>query len=528
MNENRLASPGRRAALKAGTIVGSLFVPSPFAWVWAQSSSDGALKLLRAPKMALVLGNSKYKDAPLKNPANDAQAIGDALKTSGFEVTMRLDANREQLAAAVQEYLKALAAKKAVGLFYYAGHGVQLAWRNYMMPVDMDIDVAADIPKQGVEVNSLLEGLTKAANPMNIIILDACRDNPFGNLKGLDHKGLSQMDAPNSTLLAYATSPGNVASDGEGANGLYTENLLREVKVKDAKIEEVFKRVRLNVRVKSKGAQVPWESTSLEEDFWFQPPAELKRVSEAEKLKLLDAETAVWEKARGSRDPKQIEAYLLQYPAGTYSEVAQLDLDRLLAKQGEKKIEIVNSVENPFSKGTVNANTAYKVGDTYEYQQVEKISRVLQGKASRTITAITDDEVQFSDGSISDLLGNAVRFADGRHVKGVQTVPLEYSIGKRWKSQFVVTFPDGSRFFNESESVIQALERITVPAGTFDAYRIYQRGFAYSSRGPAEIRFMTWRVPGLIRVPVISEEARLVQGREVAGNRRELVSYKQG
>ena len=199
--------------------------------------------------MALVLGNSKYKESPLKNPANDARAVADALKASGFEVTLRVDAGQADMTAAVQAYVQAVSAKKCVGLFYYAGHGVQLAWRNYMLPVDADIDTVADVPKQCVEVNGLLEGLTKASNPMNIIILDACRDNPFGHLKGIDHKGLSQMDAPQSTLLAYATSPGNVASDGEGANGLYTENLLRELRVPEAKVEEVFKRVRLGVRV---------------------------------------------------------------------------------------------------------------------------------------------------------------------------------------------------------------------------------------------------------------------------------------
>jgi hypothetical protein len=296
---------------------------------------------------------------------------------------------------------------------------VQLAWRNYMLPVDMDIDTIADIPRQGVEVHALLEGLTKAANPMNLIILDACRDNPFGSVKGLDQKGLSQMDAPNNTLLAYATSPGNVASDGDGQNGLYTESLLREIKVKDAKVEEVFKRVRLNVRLKSKGAQIPWESTSLEDDFWFQPPAELKKLSEAEQLRQLEEEAAVWDKAKASKDPKLIEGYLLRYPTGGFSELAQLELDKALARQGEKKIEIVNAAENPYTKGSVNANTDYKVGDSYEYRQVDPLSKVEQRRFVRTVTAITDDEVRYSDGFILDLLGNIVRYADGRHVKGL-------------------------------------------------------------------------------------------------------------
>jgi len=220
-----------------------------------------------------------------------------------------MDGGKADMAAAVQAYVQTLAAKKCIGLFYYAGHGIQLAWRNYMLPVDADLDTIADIQKQGVEVNSLLEGITKAANPMNVIILDACRDNPFGNLKGVDHKGLSQMDAPNNTIISYATAPGNVASDGEGANGLYTENLLRELKVPEAKVEDVFKRVRLNVRLKSKGAQVPWDSSSLEDDFYFLPPAQLQKLSQAEKDRLLNEELAAWDRAREAKDPKLIEAF---------------------------------------------------------------------------------------------------------------------------------------------------------------------------------------------------------------------------
>jgi uncharacterized caspase-like protein len=270
-----------------------LFAPG-LARVWAQS--EGAMKLLQLPKIALVVGNSRYKDSPLKNPANDAKAIAAALKSVGFVVNVLLDAQRPTLASAVDAYVKELAAKKCVGLFYYAGHGIQLAWKNYMLPVDMDIDSITDVQKQGVEVHSLMEGLTKAANALNVVILDACRDNPFGSLKGADQKGLSQMDAPHSTLLAYATSPGNVASDGEGSNGLYTESLLKEIRVPEAKLEDVFKRVRLTVRRQSKGAQIPWESTSLEEDFWFVPPATLKRASEAERAKAFREELALWEK----------------------------------------------------------------------------------------------------------------------------------------------------------------------------------------------------------------------------------------
>ena len=493
-----------------------------------------------------------------------------------------------------------------------------------MLPVDIDINTVADVPKQGVEVNALLEGLTRAENPMNIIILDACRDNPFGHVKGVEQKGLSQMDAPNNSLLAYATAPGNVASDGEGENGLYTENFLREMKVREAKIEEVFKRVRLNVRLKSKGAQVPWESTSLEEDFWFQPPGALAavaqeeverrrkeeqaarekrfaeedaerrrrqeqalrearlaaeeaerkrreeqvlrearlaeeeaarrrkqelaeaekrraqedeerrrrqsagpgpvRLSDAEKLRLLDEEAAIWDKAKSSKDVKLIEAYLQRYPSGSFSEIAQLELDRALARQGEKKVEIINDATNPFTKGSANADTNYRMGESYTFRVVDRTSRVEQSQFTRKITAITEDEVRFDDGTIFDLLGNVIQFADGRHTKGVRTIPLEYSVGKRWSDRFVLTF-NGTRSPVESERVIVTRERITVPAGTFNAFRIQGRSFNQSPKGLIERRTSTWRDPG-VRPNIANEEVRFFQGREIFGQRVELVAVK--
>jgi|APCry1669189034_1035192.scaffolds.fasta_scaffold91883_1 hypothetical protein len=251
----------RRSIIKtAGFLAGTSFIPSGFL---------EAAKGIDAPRIALIIGNSKYPDSPLTNPFNDANAMGKELKVLGFDAQVLLDSNLKDLASAIQAYSGRIAKSKAVGLFYYAGHGVQLAWRNYLIPIDANIDRVDDIPKQTFELNNMLLALNKAQNPMNIIILDACRDNPFGKKLPTEQKGLSQFDAPNNSLLCYATAPGNVASDGAGANGLFTENLLREMRDPEAKIEDVFKRVRLKVRLASKGQQIPWESTSLEEDFYF-------------------------------------------------------------------------------------------------------------------------------------------------------------------------------------------------------------------------------------------------------------------
>ncbi len=221
----------RRRALQA-MLAGGVSALCPWAGLFAQ----GAGSLLRSPKQALVIGNSKYKNTPLKNPVNDAQGMAEALKSAGFGVTLGLELTQTGIRDAIRAYSESLAKTKAVGVFYFAGHGAQLAWRNYLIPVDADIVNTEELRTRGVDVNNLIEGIKRAGNPMNLIILDACRDNPFGGNSRVDQKGLSQLDAPPGTLLAYATAPGNTAIDGEGANGLYTEHLLREIKVPEAKV----------------------------------------------------------------------------------------------------------------------------------------------------------------------------------------------------------------------------------------------------------------------------------------------------
>jgi len=523
----------RREILKAGLGAGSLFLPLPYAWVWAQS--DGAIKLLRAPKMALVVGNGKYKDAPeLKNAPNDAKAIGEALKASGFDVTMKLDTGREEMLAAIRAYVHLMEQKKHVGLFYFAGHGVQLAWRNYLLPVDAVIDKIEDVGKQSVDIARLMEGLTKASNPMNVIILDACRENPFGKDFRVEQKGLSQMDAPNSTLLAYATSPGNVASDGDGVNGLYTENLLREIKVPEAKIEDVFKRVRLGVRRKSNGAQIPWESTSLEEDFWFLPPRELKKLSDAEKQQAFDEELKLWEGAKGSRQAARLEDYLRRFPNGEYSELAQLELDEVLAKQGEKRIEVQSQAGNPFSQGFARADTNYKVGDFYSYRVLDLETRALKRTTRGEITAVTDDEVIFGNGNfVLDRLGNTRRTGEGFRFTDNQNMPLEFYVGKKWVTKYR-SFPPGIseriRIMTEIEFRITARDKVEVPAGSFDCFRVEGRGGAVSPKGSSEIRSTHWYAPEKLRRPAAFEIVRKPPpGSPLppTAERQELVAYKQ-
>ena len=227
-------------------------------------------------RVALVIGNAAYSHVPaLSNSANDARSMALVLRKLGFKVLEVIDGDRTSMVQAMQRMQTDLSGTQAVAMLYYAGHGLQLDWRNYMVPVDAKIERAQDIPKQTVDIEQVIQTFKRAGTRMNILVLDACRDNPFGSTAS--GKGLAQLDAPPGTYLAYATAPGNVAEDGDetSGNGLFTQFLLKELQ-RPAKIEDVFKRVRLQVRQKSQGRQIPWDSSSLEDDFAFNDGSDAK------------------------------------------------------------------------------------------------------------------------------------------------------------------------------------------------------------------------------------------------------------
>lgn len=216
-------------------------------------------------RLALVIGNSSYEHGgALKNPVNDARSVASNLQTMGFEVLRYENATQAQLKQAINAFGQKLRDYE-VGLFYYAGHGIQHKGTNYMIPVEADLQAAEQIEFDCVAADRVLAYMESAATKVNIIIMDACRNNPFERSwnRSANGNGLAMMNAPTGTLIAYATAPGKVASDGESANGLYTSVLLKYMKDPSLNLEQIFKRVRTEVTEKSGGAQVPWETTSL-------------------------------------------------------------------------------------------------------------------------------------------------------------------------------------------------------------------------------------------------------------------------
>jgi formylglycine-generating enzyme required for sulfatase activity len=228
-------------------------------------------------RIALVIGNSDYSSGPLPNPANDAKLIGDALTALGFDVIARRNADQTTMKRAIQEFGSRLetAGPSAVGLFYYAGHGVQLSGRNYLIPTTARIDREGDVEIEAVSADWVIEQMRYARNRLNIVILDACRNNPFTrSMRSVDH-GLATMDAPAGILIAYSTAPGAVAADGTGRNSPYTEALTQAMRELHEPVEQVFKHVRVGVMSATAGKQVPWESSSLTGDFYFAAPTKI-------------------------------------------------------------------------------------------------------------------------------------------------------------------------------------------------------------------------------------------------------------
>lgn len=219
-------------------------------------------------RYALVIGNSDYQKMPLKNPVNDADDIAKALKNLGFDVILKKNAGYRDMDMALRDFGRRLR-NGGVGLFYFAGHGIQIDGHNFLIPVDAVIEGESDVRYGAIQAGRILGKMDDAGNSLNIVILDACRDNPFTRSFRSAVHGLAQMDAPKGTIIAYATSPGSVAADGDGRNGVYTASLLKYLNRGDLHIKEVFNQTGLAVMKETDEKQVPWLSSTPVKPFFL-------------------------------------------------------------------------------------------------------------------------------------------------------------------------------------------------------------------------------------------------------------------
>ena len=238
-----------------------LFAVSAFA------QSNRGMKL-HSDRYALVIGNSAYQTAPLTNPVNDAEDMSSTLINMGFTVILKKNADQRTMEDAIRSFGKQLR-KGGVGLFYFAGHGMQVDGRNYLIPVDSKIESESDVKYEAVDAGRVLGKMEDAENQLNIVILDACRNNPFSRNFRSTETGLARMDAPRGSLIAYATAPGEIAADGTERNGIFTKYLMKHMVVPNLPIELVLKQTRIDVARATDGRQTPWESSSLMGNFYF-------------------------------------------------------------------------------------------------------------------------------------------------------------------------------------------------------------------------------------------------------------------
>ncbi|MES2974594.1 MAG: caspase family protein [Pseudomonadota bacterium] len=481
-----------RARFKAPVVIAALAAFS------ASAQAPGDVRV------ALVIGNAAYAGPlALQNPASDAGAMAGALKGLGFEVVELRNGSKAQMNDAVTKVREILKGKQGIGMLYYAGHGLQMDARNYMVPLDANLTRGADVVAQTVDVGSVIEAFRAAGNRMNILVLDACRDNPFGGIT--TGKGLAPLDAPSGTFLAYATAPGNVAEDGDvkSGNGLYTQYLLQELKKPQARIEDVFKRVRLSVRKASNGRQIPWESTSLEDDFQFNDGRLVAqaRPTGDQLAAEFNREKADWDRIKDSTRADDFYAFLEKFPNGTVSEAALARLNQL-----NKPVLVVQGADGT---GKPFVRDAFRAGDEFDMAYTGSDMRLLQ-----KVTRVTADEVLVSsvistNGKVDS--GNPTvevfdRAGGSRGIQGVFSYnppqnffPAEQvKVGEHWKfgyetSPLMAGMP-GQRINGESR--VLARETVKVEAGTFQAFKV--ESVTYSSLDSSmRTRCLFWLTPDL-------------------------------
>lgn len=485
-------------------------------------------------RLALVIGNAVYKTSPLKNPVNDARAMARALQDVGFEVLLRENATQQQFIAALREFGDRLQDKGGVGLFYFAGHGMQLKGQNYLIPVDAAIDSEDEVRYRAIDANQVLEKMAEAQNTLNLVILDACRDNPFTRSFRSKQSGLAQMDAPSGTLVAFATSPGAVAFDGDGVNGMYTKHLLRNLAIPGLPVEMVLKRVREGVSRDTGQKQIPWESSSLLGEFYFKP-AVTEGSAGLPQGDSAAVEIAFWESVKSSNVASEYQAYLDKYPRGQFSTLARSRLDLLLAQAqapGRKSATDAGPTQVALAQpgaAAVRSTDIARVGDvwTYHLLQGNWFTRQVE-TLTVTVTAVEGDRIQESL-----TVGRFPRFNAQRTFKagfdptvGIQDIELpgryflaEFSPyistagvpapGKDWKN-IDATLWFGQQALLRSTTKVQVRsvseEVVKIPAGEFTTVKVEAVAHwdGHKQSGNRMLRLTWWYSPQFRRTVKMS------------------------
>jgi len=298
-------------------------------------------------RIALVIGNSNYASvSPLPNPANDAKAMANFLGAAGFEVLQAPDLKQGAMLRTIGKFARLVeqSGPDTVALLYYAGHGLQVDGENYLVPVDAAIEREADVPLQAMRFGDVMNALASVPVKSLIVMLDACRNNPFADIKTPGGHGLAMVDAPSGSLISYSTAPGTEALDGDGDNSPYTAAFLKFGREEGLPIEQVLKRVRLAVNETTGKQQVPWETSALTSEFSFFPRGGRTTVASANPLPDPRSQTRSvesWQREFKPLGPRAAydsviredkveayEAFVLTFPSDPLADVVRRIIDR--------------------------------------------------------------------------------------------------------------------------------------------------------------------------------------------------------
>jgi len=340
----------------------------------AQSRQKALLPITDSgsPRLALVIGNQAYRTGALTNPDNDARDMAAALEQFGFQVTLGIDLSQQRMEETIEKFLGKVNPGVVV-VFYYSGHGIQVQDQNYLVPIDFQAATAVDAKYHSYPVNQLLDRLQEQGAALQIVILDACRNNPFRSVRSVGG-GLAAMDTGKGTYIAFATAPGRTADDNpDGRNGLFTGELLAELKRGDGTLDQVFNRVRARVTERSGGGQTPWSVSSVVGDYYFRPPATMAMPSPgaanaASSDSQLEAEVELWKSIESSGQGTLFEDYLRQYPDGRFASVAKARIQELKASSAPaNSANLPSTSVAPVPREAVSASAAGPGWKNYSY-----------------------------------------------------------------------------------------------------------------------------------------------------------------
>jgi TPR repeat protein len=365
-------------------------------------------------RLALVVGNSNYSEARLANPVNDAKAIAEKLRQLGFSVDLQQNINRKTLRQTIRRFGEQLSSDD-IGLFYFAGHGMQVAGENYLIPIGSDISTEDEIPDETVSVNAVLRKMESAKNAVNIVILDACRNNPFKRSFRSSSRGLRRVDGPVGYIIISAPAPGSEADDGAGANGVFTSHLLKHITSPGLTIHQIMNRVRNGVRASTNGKQIPWESSALTGDFYF---------NNTTPVVANNTETLFWQVVKQENNQHFYQNYLNRYPQGVYKPQAQAAIQRLLgADTGRELREKADYLyfdkhdekgafrlyQQAANQGSLSAMASlaklWAVGDSTGVGKNMKNARIWRNKSYKNIKQLAEQGHVFSQYQLAGIYG---------------------------------------------------------------------------------------------------------------------------